>query len=102
MLVGMLKNSALYNPLRRPELVQNRRNVVLGQMVKYGHLEAGDADSLKSLPLGLQFQRVSHDEGSAPYFRETLRAKLKELLAEKEESGAYVLAKRASAVLLTT
>ena len=32
MLVGMLKNSALYNPLRRPELVQNRRNVVLGQI----------------------------------------------------------------------
>ena len=32
MLVGMLKNSALYNPLRRPELVQNRRNVVLSQM----------------------------------------------------------------------
>ena len=93
MLVGMLKNSALYNPLRRPELVQNRRNVVLGQMVKYGHLEAVHADSLKSLPLGLQFQRVSHDEGAAPYFRETLRAKLKELLAEKEESGAYALAK---------
>jgi len=93
MLVGMLKNSALYNPVRRPELVQNRRNVVLGQMVKYGHLEAADADSLKSLPLGLQFQRVSHDEGAAPYFRETLRAELKELLAEKEESGAYALAK---------
>ena len=93
MLVGMLKNSALYNPVRRPELVQNRRNVVLGQMVKYGHLDAADADSLKSLPLGLQFQRVSHDEGAAPYFRETLRAELKELLAEKEESGAYALAK---------
>ena len=93
MLVGMLKNSALYNPLRRPELVQNRRNVVLGQMVKYGHLEAVHADSLKSLPLGLQFQRVSHDEGAAPYFRETLRAKLKELLAEKEESGAFAIAK---------
>ena len=63
MLVGMLKNSALYNPLRRPELVQSRRNVVLGQMVKYGHLEPALADSLKDMPLGLQFQRVSHDEG---------------------------------------
>lgn len=93
MLVGMLKNSALYNPLRRPELVQSRRNVVLGQMVKYGHLDAGLADSLKSLPLGLQFQRVSHDEGAAPYFRETLRAKLKDLLAEKADNGSYSLAK---------
>ena len=93
MLVGMLKNSALYNPLRRPELVRDRRNVVLAQMVKYDHLEAETADSLQALPLGLQFQRVSHDEGAAPYFRETLRAELKRMLAEKDDDGAYVLAK---------
>ena len=93
MLVGMLKNSALYNPLRRPELVQNRRNVVLSQMAKYGHLDAAFADSLQTQPLGLQFQRVSHDEGAAPYFRETLRAKLKKMLAEKNEDGDHVLAK---------
>ena len=93
MLVGMLKNSALYNPLRRPELVRDRRNVVLAQMVKYDHLEPEVADSLQALPLGLQFQRVSHDEGAAPYFRETLRAELKRMLAEKDEDDAYVLAK---------
>ena len=92
-LVGMLKNSALYNPLRRPELVRDRRNVVLAQMVKYDHLEAEVADSLQALPLGLQFQRVSHDEGAAPYFRETLRAELKRMLAEKDEDDAFVLAK---------
>ena len=93
MLVGMLKNSALYNPLRRPELVRDRRNVVLSQMAKYDHLEPAVADSLQALPLGLQFQRVSHDEGAAPYFRETLRAELKRMLAEKDEDDAYVLAK---------
>ena len=93
MLVGMLKNSALYNPLRRPELVRDRRNVVLAQMVKYNHLEPQLADSLQGLPLGLQFQRVSHDEGAAPYFRETLRAELKRMLADKDEDGQYVLAK---------
>ncbi len=93
MLVGMLKNSALYNPLRRPELVRDRRNVVLAQMVKYDHLEPEVADSLQALPLGLQFQRVSHDEGAAPYFRETLRAELKQMLAAKDEDDAFVLAK---------
>ena len=93
MLVGMLKNSALYNPLRRPELVRDRRNVVLAQMVKYDYLEPEVADSLQALPLGLQFQRVSHDEGAAPYFRETLRAELKRMLAEKGDDDAYVLAK---------
>ena len=93
MLVGMLKNSALYNPLRRPELVQERRNVVFSQMAKYGHLAAATADSLQFQPLGLQFQRVSHDEGAAPYFRETLRAELKRMLAEKGDDGNFVLAK---------
>ena len=93
MLVGMLKNSALYNPLRRPELVLGRRNVVLSQMVKYGHLDPEQSDSLQAQPLGLQFQRVSHDEGAAPYFRETLRAELKTMLAEKDDDGNYLLAK---------
>ena len=62
-------------------------------MVKYDHLEPEVADSLQALPLGLQFQRVSHDEGAAPYFRETLRAELKRMLAEKGDDDAYVLAK---------
>ena len=38
MLVGMLKNSALYNPNRREFLTRTRRNVVLSQMDKYGFL----------------------------------------------------------------
>ena len=38
MLVGMAKNSSLYNPVRRPELVLQRRNVVLNQMAKYGYI----------------------------------------------------------------
>ena len=37
MLVGMLKNPSLFNPIRRIEKVKNRRNVVLGQMVKNSH-----------------------------------------------------------------
>ena len=45
MLVGMLKNSSLFNPLRRPELVLNRRNVVFGQMQRYGRITDTEADS---------------------------------------------------------
>jgi penicillin-binding protein 1A len=48
---------------------------------------------LRVLPLGLDFQRVSHDEGSAPYFREVLRMKLKEIFDRKDENGKYVYAK---------
>ena len=36
MLIGMAKNPSLYNPIRRPELVKQRRNVVLDQVRKYG------------------------------------------------------------------
>lgn len=93
MLVGMLKNSALYNPLRREELVMQRREVVLGQMKRYGKLTQVEYDSLRMLPLGLNYRRVSHDEGPAPYFRENLRAFLKDLLKAKDEDGMPVLAK---------
>ena len=93
MLVGMLKNSSLFNPLRRPELVLNRRNVVFGQMQRYGRINEAEADSLRSLPLGLNYQKVSHDEGLAPYFREALRAELKELFGAKDAQGDWVLAK---------
>ncbi len=73
MLVGMAKNASLYNPLVRPELTKSRRDVVLNQMVKYGKLTKAECDSLIELPLGLDFRRVSHKEGLAPYFREYLR-----------------------------
>ncbi len=73
MLVGMAKNSSYYNPVRRPEITLNRRNVVLSQMCKYGKITRNEYDSLKQLPLGLQFKRVDHKEGLATYFREYLR-----------------------------
>ena len=48
-LVGMLKNSSLYNPRphRNPIGVKNRRNVVLNQMFKYGYINETIKDSIK-------------------------------------------------------
>ena len=73
MLIGMAKNSSYYNPVRRPELTLNRRNVVLSQMYKYDKITREECDSLKKLPLGLNFKRVDHKEGLATYFRDYLR-----------------------------
>lgn len=73
MLVGMLKNPSYYNPLRHPERTKDRRNVVLDQMLKAGKLSKEEADSLKALPLGLDYHRVDHREGGAPYLREEIR-----------------------------
>ena len=72
-LVGMVKNPAYYNPVRHPERTRLRRNTVFEQMEKQGMLTAAQADSLKQLPLELDFHRVDHKDGLAPYFREELR-----------------------------
>ncbi|WP_103863829.1 penicillin-binding protein 1A [Aquimarina sp. I32.4] len=73
-LVGMLKNSSLFNPLRRPEKVKTRRNVVLNQMHKYGYLNEKERDSLKQLPLQLDYSPEGHNDGTATYFREYVRS----------------------------
>jgi penicillin-binding protein 1A len=73
MLVGMLKNSSLYNPIRRPELVISRRNIVFQQMLRNDMLKQEEVDSLKQLPLNIQFNPQSHREGLATYFRAYLR-----------------------------
>jgi len=71
MLVGMFKNSSLYNPRpeRNPIGVKNRRNVVLAQMEKYGYINETLKDSLQKLDLGLRYSPESHREGTATYFR---------------------------------
>ncbi len=73
MLVGMLKNPSYFNPLRHAERTLERRNVVIDQMLKAGKLTKAEADSLKALPLGLDYHRVDHREGGAPYLREEIR-----------------------------
>ncbi|MDE7160313.1 MAG: transglycosylase domain-containing protein [Muribaculaceae bacterium] len=73
MLIGMLKNPSLFNPLRHPERTLERRNVVLSQMAKAGKISHAEADSLSALPLGLDYHKVDHREGGAPYLREEIR-----------------------------
>jgi len=92
-LVGMLKNSSYYNPLRRPELVKSRRNVVFGQMRKNNHLSDKQLDSLKQLPLEINYTPQSHREGLATYFRAYLQQFMKDWTKEntKEDGSKYNL-----------
>ncbi len=78
MLVGMFKNSALYNPKRNPVGVTNRRNVVLGQMAKYDYITDQVRDSLQALPLGVNFTPQDHDKGLGTYVREYIRGFVKQ------------------------
>lgn len=86
MLVGMVKNPAIYNPVRHPERTRDRRNVVLEQMHKADMISRAECDSLKELPLTLDFHRIDHREGIAPYLREELRRMLK---AKRPERSNY-------------
>ncbi|HAM11209.1 MAG: hypothetical protein A2X05_09800 [Bacteroidetes bacterium GWE2_41_25] len=72
-LVGMLKASTRYNPVRNYDLMMQRRNVVISQMAKYGYLAPATADSVKKLPIELNFRIEDHNTGLATYLREYLR-----------------------------
>jgi penicillin-binding protein 1A len=75
-LVGMLKATYSYNPRLFPDRALKRRNIVLRQMVKYNYLAKTKADSLVKLPIELEYTKISHHQGLAPYFREYLKAEL--------------------------
>lgn len=85
-LVGMCKNPSYYNPVRHNERARGRRNVVIDQMCKAGHLTEAQADSLKALPLKLRYRRVDHKEGAGTYFREYLR---RMMIAKKPVRSEY-------------
>ena len=92
MLVGMLKNSS-FNPLRRPELVLERRNVVFQQMFRNEMISTNELDSLVQLPLNIDYSPESHREGLATYFRAYLQEFMNQWLREniREDGSKYNL-----------
>ncbi|MXO07362.1 penicillin-binding protein 1A [Flavobacterium sp. HBTb2-11-1] len=84
-LVGMFKNSGLYNPVRNPQGVKNRRNVVLSQMAKAKMISEAEKERLQALPITLKFKLESHREGIATYFREYLRDYMKKWVTENKK-----------------
>jgi penicillin-binding protein 1A len=78
MLIGMLQNSSLYDPLRRPEITKNRRDLVLMQMAKNKYISDKEKDSLQKIQLELNYTPQSHRQGLATYFRSYLRGFMKD------------------------
>lgn len=78
MFIGMLKNPALFNPRRRSELVQDRRNTVFAQMLRNEKITKEEKDSLSQIPIELDFKTTDHNQGLATYFREYLRNELRD------------------------
>ncbi|WP_298148138.1 transglycosylase domain-containing protein [Flavobacterium sp.] len=84
-LVGMFKNSALYNPVRNPQGVKNRRNVVLAQMAKAKIISQNEKERLQKLPIKLKFELQTHKSGIATYFREYLREFMKQWVKDNKK-----------------
>lgn len=71
-LVGMLKATTTYNPILNPENSMRRRNIVLSNMVKNGHLSQEEYDSLAQVPIKLKYSVENVYDGQANYFRMAL------------------------------
>ena len=72
-LVGVVNAPTRYSPVRNPDNALARRNLVLSRMEEAGALTRRQRDSIAALPIVLNYRPVSHNEGSATYFREMLR-----------------------------
>ncbi len=85
-LVGLCKNPSYFNPVRYPERSLERRNVVLGQMLKAGYISQEEYDSYCQEPLNLRFHVADHNDGEATYFRDFLR---RYMMAKKPKKADY-------------
>ncbi len=81
LLVGMLKATNSYNPVKYPDRALQRRNVVISQMVRAGYVDSLSLVKLRDQDLSINYQEESHNLGIATYFREHLRQELEEILA---------------------
>ncbi|MEN8225510.1 MAG: transglycosylase domain-containing protein, partial [Bacteroidota bacterium] len=79
LLVGVVNAPTWYSPVRNPERAFNRRNLVLTQMLKYEFISDSIYDSLSKMPIDMsKFNVQDHTSGMARYFREYLRAEMKD------------------------
>ncbi|EOR95676.1 Multimodular transpeptidase-transglycosylase [Arcticibacter svalbardensis MN12-7] len=75
-LIGMLKANTYYNPARYPQRAFDRRNLVIGQMLKLGYISPETANWVQKQPLILRYNIKRTGQGIAPYLREYLRKQL--------------------------
>jgi penicillin-binding protein 1A len=69
LLVGMLKGTSLYNPLKAPEKTMERRNVVLSQMNKYNFLSKDSLTLLTKQPMQLKAGTMQDSGDGDSYLR---------------------------------
>jgi penicillin-binding protein 1A len=83
-LVGMLKATSTFNPVKYPERAKQRRNLVLAQMEKTGKLSEKELATLSKRPLKLDFERQTEPPSPAPHIVQYLRKWLIEWADQRE------------------
>ena len=73
MLVGVVNAPTRYSPRSNPDRALIRRNTVIDRMKNGGYLTRHQRDSIKALPIELDFQPISHNAGTGTYFRAMLQ-----------------------------
>ncbi len=86
LLVGILKGTTVYSPIRNPERAKARRNVVLAQMEKYKYITEDELLEAQEKELSLKFTSNDHNLGLATYFREYLRLELSKWCEENKKA----------------
>jgi len=69
LLIGMLKATSSYNPIKNPDRALERRNTVLSQMQKYGYLTKVGYDTSFKSPIKLNLSYVEEDSHGDSYLR---------------------------------
>ena len=85
LLIAIVNAPARYSPVNHADRALNRRNYVLSRMESEGYLNSAMTDSLKKLPITLDFSL--DNSGEAPYFTEMVRQYLVEKYGEDEFYG---------------
>lgn len=83
-LVGMLKGTTYYNPIRNPKNALQRRNVVLNQMEKEGYLKKDEVATLSKDSLGLNLNNQEVRNSNDSYLRTAVEKWLEEWGEENE------------------
>ncbi|MBE9585120.1 penicillin-binding protein [Mucilaginibacter sp. JRF] len=68
-LIGMLKATSTYNPIRNPERSTERRNVVLSQMRKYNFISEAEQQRYTKAPMKLDLSYIDQDSHGDSYLR---------------------------------
>lgn len=90
-LVGMINGPGLYNPRRNPKAALDRRNLVISRMAENNKLTEAESKRLKILPIKMNYKKMDENTGYAPYFREILKAEIKDALKDvkKPDGSSY-------------